>query len=52
MEQFSHDPMKTLSADDFTGQRSGARDSLMLSANFRVADRGEEQVRVRNLSPG
>lgn len=52
MEQFSHDPLTTLSADDFTGQRVGARDSLMLTANFRVADRADEQVRVRNLSPG
>lgn len=52
MEQFSHDPLMTLSAEDFTGQRAGARDSLMLSANFRIAGKPDEQVRVRNLSSG
>ena len=52
MDQFSHDPLTTLSADDFTGQRTGARDSLMLTANFRIAGRADEQVRVRNLSSG
>ncbi len=52
MEQFSHDPLMTLSAEDFTGQRAGARDSLMLTANFRIAGRDDEQVRVRNLSSG
>lgn len=52
MEQFSHDPLMALSAEDFTGQRAGARDSLMLTANFRIAGRPDEQVRVRNLSSG
>jgi PilZ domain-containing protein len=52
MDQFSNDPLTTLSADDFAGQRTGARDSLMLTANFRVADGPDQQVRVRNLSPG
>ncbi|RYY23861.1 MAG: PilZ domain-containing protein [Sphingomonadales bacterium] len=42
----------TLSAEDFTGQRAGARDSLMLTANFRIAGRDDEMVRVRNLSSG
>ena len=52
MDQFSYDPLNALSADDFTGQRAGSRDSLMLSALFRVAGRPDEQVRVRNLSSG
>jgi hypothetical protein len=52
MDQFSHDPLSTLSADDFTGQRSGARDSLLLTAQFRVDGKNETAVRVRNLSPG
>ncbi|MES2988897.1 MAG: PilZ domain-containing protein [Pseudomonadota bacterium] len=52
MEQFSHDPLMALSAEDFTGQRAGARDSLMLTANFRIAGRTDENVRVRNLSSG
>ncbi|RYD51617.1 MAG: PilZ domain-containing protein [Sphingomonadales bacterium] len=52
MEHFSNDPLSALSAEDFTGQRAGARDSLMLTANFRVAGRADEQVRVRNLSSG
>ena len=52
MEQFSQDPLTALSAEDFTGQRTGARDSLMLSANFRVAGKNDELVRVRNLSSG
>jgi len=52
MDQHIQDPMTALSADDFTGQRSGARDSLMLAAQFRVGDNPVEQVRVRNLSSG
>src|SRR5689334_10028679 len=52
MDQFSQDPLTALSADDFTGQRAGARDSLMLAAQFRIADREVTQVRVRNLSSG
>jgi hypothetical protein len=52
MDQFSHDPLTTLSADDFASQRTGSRDSLMLAAQFRVAGRPDEQVRVRNLSQG
>ncbi|HEX8301773.1 PilZ domain-containing protein [Sphingomonas sp.] len=52
MEQFSHDPLMTLSAEDFTGQRAGARDSLMLTANFRIDGRPDQMVRVRNLSSG
>jgi len=52
MDQFSLDPLTTLSADDFASQRTGSRDSLMLAAQFRVAGRPDEQVRVRNLSSG
>lgn len=52
MDQFSHDPLNALSADDFTGQRAGARDSLMLAAQFRIGDKPAIQVRVRNLSSG
>ncbi|HWU94542.1 MAG TPA: PilZ domain-containing protein [Sphingomonas sp.] len=52
MDQFSFDPLTALSADDFSSQRSGSRDSLMLTAQFRVAGRPDEQVRVRNLSQG
>jgi hypothetical protein len=52
-DQFSTDTMSTLSAADFAGQRSGSRDSLMLTAQFRVAgDDKVAQVRVRNLSSG
>lgn len=52
MDQFSHDPLNALSADDFTGQRAGSRDSLMLAAQFRIGDKPATQVRVRNLSSG
>ena len=52
MDQFSFDPLNALSADDFASQRTDSRDSLMLSALFRVAGRADEQVRVRNLSSG
>lgn len=44
--------MSALSADDFSGQRSGARDSLLLAAQFRVDGADAGTVRVRNLSPG
>lgn len=53
MDQFSTDSVNALSADDFTGQRTGSRDSLLLTAQFRVAgDDKIAQVRVRNLSSG
>ena len=52
MDHTSPDPSSALSADDFSGQRSAARDSLLLTAQFRVAGGAIEQVRVRNLSPG
>jgi hypothetical protein len=53
MDQHSHDPLNTLSAEDFTGQRTGSRDSLLLGAQFRIVGSDTvEQVRVRNLSSG
>jgi hypothetical protein len=53
MDQFSYDPLNALSADDFTGQRAGARDSLMLTAQLRIEGKPDTaQVRVRNLSSG
>jgi hypothetical protein len=52
MDQLTPDPLRVVSTEDFTGQRNGARDSLMLAAQFKVADRPEVTVRVRNLSPG
>ena len=53
MDQFSTESVNALSADDFTGQRSGSRDSLLLTAQFRVVgDDRVVQARVRNLSSG
>lgn len=52
MDQQSFDPVAALSAADFSGQRTGARDSLMLTAQLRVGTNPAEQVRVRNLSSG
>lgn len=53
MDQFTPDSVNALSAEDFTVPRSGARDSLLLTAQFRVAGSDQvEQVRVRNLSSG
>ena len=52
-DQFSTDTVNALSAADFDGQRNGSRDSLMLTAQFRVTgDERTVQVRVRNLSSG
>lgn len=51
-DQFSTDTVNALSAADFAGQRNGSRDSLMLTAQFRVGDDKVTQVRVRNLSSG
>lgn len=52
MDQQSFEPANTLSAEDFVGQRNGSRDSLLLTAQFRVGGNPVEQVRVRNLSSG
>ncbi len=53
MEQQIQPTLTALSADDFTGQRTDSRDSLLLVAQFRIGENAEiEQVRVRNLSSG
>ncbi|WP_313534486.1 PilZ domain-containing protein [Sphingomonas sp.] len=52
MDQQSYIPTTTLSADDFAGKRSGVRDSLLLTAQFRVDGDDVGTVRVRNLSAG
>ncbi|GAA0729110.1 PilZ domain-containing protein [Sphingomonas japonica] len=49
MDQHAHDP--TPVADDDASQRSGSRDSLLLTALIEI-DGTRTQVRVRNLSPG
>lgn len=51
MDQFSTDPLNA-NSDDPSSQRSGSRDSLLLSAQLRVADEAETTVRIRNLSAG
>lgn len=52
MDQQSSAPQNALSASDFAGQRSDVRDSLLLTAQFRVDGKDAGQVRVRNLSAG
>ena len=53
MDQFSSDSVNALSAEDFSGQRNDSRDSLLLTAQFRVAGSPQvDTVRVRNLSAG
>ncbi|MHA6720289.1 PilZ domain-containing protein [Sphingomonas sp. RS6] len=52
MDQQSSAPSSTLSASDFAGQRSDVRDSLLLTAAFRVHGADAGTVRVRNLSAG
>ncbi|NML04773.1 PilZ domain-containing protein [Sphingomonas sp. G-3-2-10] len=52
MDQFSFDPLNAVSVDDVAGQRNGARDSLMLTAQFRIVGKPDATVRVRNLSSG
>ncbi|WP_010543412.1 PilZ domain-containing protein [Sphingomonas elodea] len=52
MDQQSYISASPLSADDFAGKRSGARDSLLLTAQFRVEGQDAVTVRVRNLSSG
>lgn len=53
MDQFSTDPLDALSDDDdLASQRNGSRDSLLLSAQLRMASGSEVTVRVRNLSSG
>jgi hypothetical protein len=52
MDQQFSDSLNALSADDFVGQRSDSRHSLLLTAQFRVGDNPIGNVRVRNLSSG
>ena len=54
MDQLSHDSFHQLiTGDGAAAQRGGARDSLLLGAQFRAKGRRNSvQVRVRNLSPG
>ncbi len=52
MDQFPTDPMSANLSDDPARQRSTARDSLLLSAQLRIAGEPEATVRVRNLSAG
>jgi hypothetical protein len=52
MDQFSHDPGAFGSFDEPSAQRGGSRDSLLLSAQLRLASAAPVTVRVRNLSPG
>ena len=53
MDQLSTDPLDALSDDDdLASQRNGSRDSLLLSAQLRMASGSEVTVRVRNLSSG
>jgi hypothetical protein len=52
MDEHNQHSTAALSAEDFTEQRAASRDSLLLIAQFRVADELQGQVRVRNLSAG
>ena len=53
MDQVSQDPFDGLDADDPARNRNESRDSLFLTADFRVLGASDAQpVRVRNLSSG
>ena len=52
MDQFSYEPEAFASSDDTAAQRGGSRDSLLLSAQLRLASTPPVTVRVRNLSHG
>ncbi len=52
MDQFSTDPLHASLSDDPALQRSGSRDSLLLSAQLRMGETVDVTVRVRNLSSG
>lgn len=53
MDQFSHDYDHFAELDESSAARSGSRDSLLLTAQLRLAALATPvQVRVRNLSPG
>jgi len=51
MDQFSHNPLNAANAEELGG-RAGGRDSLLLTAQFRVGGGEAVSVRVRNLSAG
>jgi len=51
MDQFSHNPLNATAAEEIGG-RAGGRDSLLLTAQFRVNGGEAASVRVRNLSAG
>lgn len=52
MDQFSTDALSDHASDDAALERTGSRDSLLLSAQLRTADGVDVSVRVRNLSSG
>lgn len=52
MDRYSHDQGVEADAESIDSQRVAARDSLLLTAPFRVDGGAPVQVRVRNLSAG
>ncbi|HEU4959741.1 MAG TPA: PilZ domain-containing protein [Sphingomonas sp.] len=53
MEQAQHKPRHEAAAASGGGQRQDSRDSLFLSARFRLkGEKAVEQIRIRNLSAG
>lgn len=53
MDQFARDPFGVEASADPSSQRNKDRDSLFLTAEFRIAGaRNSQLVRVRNLSAG
>lgn len=52
MDQHLNDPLNAIDSDDVASQRSGSRDSLLLTAQMRADGGIDVNVRVRNLSPG
>lgn len=52
MEQFFSDDARDDEAEGSASHRHANRDSLLLTAAFRIGERAPVQVRVRNLSAG
>lgn len=53
MDQFAHDPFDVEPSGDTSSQRGKDRDSLFLTAQFRIVGAPKtDHVRVRNLSAG
>ena len=53
MDQVQHEAKRVAAAEDGTSQRNEPRDSLLLTARFRLKGEKENtQVRIRNLSAG